>query len=70
MKVTVISPFHIEVEQSETEWLHEQLQSDMHRAAVRGVWKEEGDTYGITWNHYRSIIDAQLSIGSTPWKME
>jgi len=41
MKVTVISPFCVEVEQSETEWLHDRLQSSMSRAAVLSGWTEK-----------------------------
>jgi len=42
-KVTVISisPLHIEIEQSETEWLHDRLQANINREAVQGIWKEK-----------------------------
>lgn len=64
MKVTVISPSCIEVEQSETEWLQMQSQLEMDRAAVRGLWKEGKDLHGITWELYRSIVEARMYAGT------
>lgn len=71
MKVTVISPFHIEVERTNTEWLRDRLQSGMDREAVRGIWKEETDTQEISWEYFRSIVDAHMySKMLKPWRME
>jgi hypothetical protein len=48
MKVTVISQLHIELEQSEAEWLHDRLQLSMDRAAMLGEWSDSVDK-GSRW---------------------
>jgi len=38
---------------------------------LTGEWKEETDTQEISWEYFRSIVDAQMySKMLKPWRME
>jgi hypothetical protein len=57
MKMTAISPFCVEIEQSETEWLHDRLQSNIHRAGVQGEWKQTRPDMMIYTQIHRLLVN-------------